>query len=224
MPGIKFSIDVPSQEVQDEKINAFYRSGTPGAVEAVRQELEKPARDAVGWLRKRGWIDDPARMDDYVQQVVMGMFNRTGTVGDWRRNVGFRRATASMLARRYASQGWASGTKERTGQAVVDRATGNGRGDGEDQFGRLRRSATTAREVIQRAVASMLDADTSSMGADEGRFVDALGSLQDPRKATAALDIIDRLSARYQRELPQVRRAVERIRRHLDPLLGKVFA
>ena len=224
MPGIKFSIDVPSQEVPDEKINAFYRSGTPGAVEAVQQELEKPARDAVGWLRKRGWIDDPARMDDYVQQVVMGMLNRTGAVGDWRSNVGFRRATASMLARRYASQGWSSATKERAGQAVVGMATRSNRGGGEDEFSRMRRGAATARDVIQRAVASMLDMDTSSMGADEEKFVDALDSLKDPRRAINALGVLDRLSARYERKLPQVKRAVDRIKRHLDPLLGKVCA
>ncbi len=70
----------------------------------------------------------------------------------------------------------------------------------------------------------MLDMDKSDMGRDEEKFVDALDSLQDPRRATAALDILDRLSARYERGLPQVRRVVEWIRRHLDPLLGKVWA
>jgi hypothetical protein len=223
MPGIKFSIDVASQEVPDEEINAFYRSGTPEAVDAVRQELEKPARDAVNWLKRQGWIDDPAKIDDYVQDVVLGMLNRTGSVGDWRSNVGFRRATASMLARRYASQGWPSRTKERTGQAVaVGMATRSGRNRGEDEFSRIRAGATKAREVIQKAIASMLDMDTSDMGDDEETFVDALDSLNDPAKAMDALNVLDWLSTRYERELPQVRRAVDRIQRHLEPLVSKV--
>ena len=101
-------------------------------------------------------------------------------------------------------------------------ATGNNRGRGEDQFSRIRAGAAKAREVIQRAIAAMLDADTSKMGDDEEAFVDALDSLNDPAKTMAALDVLDRLSARYERELPQVRRAVERIQRHLEPLMGKV--
>ena len=80
MPGIKFSIDAPSQEIADEKINSSYRSGTPEANAAVQQELEKPARDMVGWLKRQGWIDDSAKVDDYVQMVVMGMMNRTGAL------------------------------------------------------------------------------------------------------------------------------------------------
>ena len=225
MPGIKYSIDVPSQEVPDKEINVFYRSRKPEAVEAVRQELEKPARDAVSWLRKKGWIDDPTRMDDFVQDVVMGMMNRTGAVQDWRSNTGFRRATAMMLARRYASQGWPSATRERTGQAVaVGMATRSGRNGGEDQFSRIRAGAGKAGEVIRRAIAALLDADTSEMGDDETAFVDALDSLNDPTKAMDALDALDRLSTRYEKSLPQVRRAVSRIQRHLDPLLGKVRA
>ena len=60
------------------------------------------------------------------------------------------------------------------------------------------------------------------MGADEEKFVDALDSLNDPDKAMDALDVLDRLSARHAAALPQVRRAVERIKRQLEPLLGKV--
>ena len=225
MPGIKYSIDVVSQEVPDAEINVFYRSRTPVAATAVEKELVKPARDAVNWLKHQGWIDDPIKIDDFVQDVVMGMMNRTGAVPDWRRNIGFRRATASMLARRYASQGWPSATRERTGQAVaVGMATRSGRNGGEDQFSRMRAGTGKAREVIQKAIAALLDADTSEMGDDEAAFVDALDSLNDPAKAMDALDVLDRLSTRYERELPQVRRSVSRIQRHLEPLLGKVRA
>ena len=129
-----------------------------------------------------------------------------------------------MLARRYASQGWPSATKEKAGQAVVGRATGSGRGGGEDEFNRIRAGAGKAREVIQRAIAALLDADTSAMGDDEAAFVDALDSLNDPAKAMDALDTLDRLSTRHEKSLPQVRRAVRRIQRHLEPLLGKVRA
>ena len=54
MPGIKYSIDAPSQEIPNEEINAFYRAGTPEANAAVERELMKPARDAVNWLKKQG--------------------------------------------------------------------------------------------------------------------------------------------------------------------------
>jgi hypothetical protein len=162
-------------------------------------------------------------MDDYVQQIVLGMMNRTGSVPEWRKNIGFRRATASMLARRYASQGWPSEMKEKTGQEVaVGRAAARNLGRGEDPFTRNRAGTDTARQVIQRAIVSLLDADTSKMGDDEEEFVDALESLHDPARAMDALGILDRLSARYERELSQVRRTVERIQRHLEPLLGKV--
>ena len=57
---------------------------------------------------------------------------------------------------------------------------------------------------------------------DEEKFVDALDSLNDRRLAIDALDVLNQLSTRYERELPQVRRAVDRIQRHLDTLLGKV--
>ena len=154
----------------------------------------------------------------------MGMMNRTGSVPDWRANVGFRRATASMLARRYASQGWPSATKEKAGQAVVGMAMRSGRNGGEDKFSRIRAGAGKAREVIQKAIAALLDADTSEMGDDEAAFVDALDSLNDPARMMDALDALDRLSTRYERELPQVRRAVSGIQRHLAPLLGKVRA
>jgi hypothetical protein len=227
MPGIKYSIDVPSQEIPDPAINAFYGKNTPEARAAVEEELMKPARDAVNWLKRKGHID-PARLDDYVQQVVMGMLARTGSVPNWRSNVGFRRATASMLARRYASQGWPSEVKEKTGRMAGDEdhpgieATGSNRGGGEDEFSRIQRGAARAREAIQRAKAFLLDADTSKMGADEEKFVDAIEQLNDPDQAMDSLDILDRLSARHAAALPQVRRAVERIKRQLEPLLGKV--
>ncbi len=228
MPGIKYSIDVASQEMPDPAINAFYSKQTPEAVEAVEKELIKPARDAVTWLKKKGWNIDPARLDDYVQQVVMGMLARTGSVPNWRSNVGFRRATASMLARRYASQGWPMETKEKTGRLAGGEdhpgieATGSNRGGGEDEFSRIRGGTARAREAIQRAIAFLLDADTSKMGDDEEKFVDAIEQLNDPDEAMDALDVLDRLSARYATALPQVRRAVERIKRQLEPLLGKV--
>ena len=68
----------------------------------------------------------------------------------------------------------------------------------------MRGSIATAREVIQRAIASVLDTDTSGMRDDEEKFVDALDSLNDPRRAMDALNVLDQLSARYERELPQV--------------------
>jgi hypothetical protein len=232
IPGIKYSIDVPSQEIPDEEINAFYRSPTAEAAKAVRQELEKPAKDAVNWLNRNGWNIDPARMDDYVQQVVIGMLNRTGAVPNWRKNIGFRRATALMLARRYASQGWQSASKEKTGHlgreedqpGVLQTTTTSNRSRDEDEFSRIQVGAAKAREVIQKAIAALLDADTSKMGDDEADFVDALDSLHDPAKAMDALGILDGVSIRYASVLPQVRRAVDRIRRHLEPLLGKVRA
>jgi hypothetical protein len=115
IPPIKYVIGAPSSEITDEKINAFYRSGSAEANAAVEKELLKPAKDAVNWLKQKGWIDDPAKVDDYAQAVAVGMMNRTGAIPNWRSNVGFRRATASMLARRFASQGWPSQAKERTG-------------------------------------------------------------------------------------------------------------
>ena len=230
-PGIKYTIDAPSAEVPNEDINAFYRSGGPEAAEAVRLELEKPAKDAVGWLQKQGWIDDPARADDIVQQVVLGMMNRTAAVPNWRSNVGFRRATAMMLARRFASQGWASGAKEKTGQMgggedqpdLVQTATGSNRASGEDQYSRIQAGAARARAAIQKAIASVLDIDTSSMGSeDEEAFVDAIDSLSDPSQAIRALHVLDQISSQHSTALPQVRKAVDRIHRHLDPLLSKV--
>jgi hypothetical protein len=225
--GIKYSIDVPSSEIPSEDINAFYR--TPQAKDAFEREMLAPARDAVHWLRKQGWIDDQAKVDDLVQDVVVAMLNRTGAVPNWRSNVGFRRATASMLARRFASQGWPSQVKVKTGHmgdedqpGVLQMATGSGRTGGEDEFSKVRGSAANARQVIQKAIASMLDADTETMGGDEGDFVDALESLNDPDKAIHALDVLDQLSTRYQRELPQVKRAVDRIQRHLELLVSKV--
>ena len=228
MPGIKYSIDVLSQEMPDEAINAFYSRRTPEATSAVETELVKPARDAMNWLKRKGWDIDPARLDDYVQQVVMGMLARTGSVPNWRSNVGFRRATASMLARRYASQGWPSEVKEKTGRMGGGEdhpgieATGRNRGGGEDEFSRIHAGATKARQVIQRAIAAILDLDTSGMGRDEADFVDALDSLSQPDQAVRALHILDQLSAQHSTALPQVRRAVERIQRQLEPLLGKV--
>jgi hypothetical protein len=224
MPGIRYSIDVPSQEISDEEITAFYRSRTPEAAKAVRQELEKPAKDAVSWLKRHGGIDDSTKVGDYVQDVVLGMLARTGAVENWRKNIGFRRATASMLARRYASQGWPSAAKEKAGGTALDLATGRSRSGGEDQFSRIQAGAAKVREVIQKAIAALLDADTSEMGEDEAEFVDALESLNDPAKAMAALDVLDRLSTRHEKALPQARRAVERIQRHLKPLISKVRA
>jgi hypothetical protein len=115
VPGIKYVIDVPSQEVPNEKVNAFYRSRTPEANTAVERELMKPARDAVVWLKKQGWINDPTKIDDYTQDVAMGMLNRTGAVENWRTNVGFRRATASMLAATICIAGLAFGSKGTVG-------------------------------------------------------------------------------------------------------------
>ena len=60
------------------------------------------------------------------------------------------------------------------------------------------------------------------MGRDEADFVDALDSLSQPDQAVRALHILDQLSAQHSTALPQVRRAVERIQRQLEPLLGKV--
>jgi hypothetical protein len=231
VPGLHYSIDAPSQEKPDENINGFYRSGSVEANAAVQQELVKPAKDAVGWLKRKGWDIDPARMDDYIQQVVVGMLNRTGSVQNWRANVGFRRATASMLARRYASQGWPAATKERTGHlgrgqeqaGALDMATGSNRQAGEDAYSRVQGGAARARQAIQRAIASILDIDTSSMGDDdEGRFIDAVDMLNDPKRAAKAMEILDRLSARHASALPQVRHAVDRIQRHLEPLMTKV--
>ena len=232
VPGIKYVIDAPSSEIADEDINAYYRSGTPEANAAVEKELLKPAKDAVNWLRQKGWIDDPAKVDDFVQAVAVGMLNRTGAVPNWRANVGFRRTTASMLARRYASQGWPSASRERTGHlergddqpAVLDTATASNRGGGEDEFSKVRGGAAKARQVIQKAIATVLDTDTEAMGDDEEEFVDALDSLNDPSRAIYALDTLDDLSTQYAAVLPQVKRAVDRIRQHLQPLLGKVRA
>ncbi len=232
MPGIKYSIDVPSQEVPSEEVNSFYRSRTPEANAAVEKELMKPARDAVTWLRNKGWSIDPGRMDDYVQQIVMGMMARTGSVPNWRKNPGFRSSTANMLARRYASQGWPSETKERTGKmgqredqpGILAQATTSNRGGGEDAFSNIQATAANARQVIQRAVATLLDADTSGMGDDEEDFVDSLESLNCPGKTMDALETLDRLSLRYTPVLPQVRAAVSRIKRNLEPLMRKVGA
>ena len=224
-PGIKYSIDVASQEVPNEEINAFYRSGTPEANAAIEKEMVKPARDAVNWLNRNGWNIDPAKMDDYTQQIVIGMLARTGAVENWRKNIGFRRTTASMLARRYATQGWA---REKTGRMTGDeerlgiQATSSNRSGGEDEFSSLRGSAAKARDIIQRVIVSLLDTDTSKMGEDEEEFVDSLDSLSNPAKTMDALDVLDRLSVRHAEALPQVRSAVERIKRKLEPLLGKV--
>lgn len=190
----------------------------------------KPARDAVKWLKGKGWISDPGRIDDYVQDVVLGMLARTGAVPNWRSNVGFRRTTASMLARRYASQGWPAATKERTGQmsggneqpTTLDQAAGSNRQGGEDEFSRMQGGAARARAAIQKAIASVLDIDTTRMGDDEEKFVDAIDSLSDPDQAIRALHVLDRLSAQHSTALPQVRKAVERIHRHLDPLIGRM--
>ena len=43
-------------------------------------------------------------------------------------------------------------------------ATGSNRGGGEDEFSRIQRGAARAREAIQRAIAFLLDTDTSNMG------------------------------------------------------------
>ncbi len=230
MPGIRYSIDVPSQQIPDEEINSYYRSGTPEANAAVEQEVMKPARDAVNWLKRKGWIDDPAKVDDYVQAVALGMLARTGSVNDWRSNTGFRRATASMLARRYASQGWPAEAKERSGQVgqgedragALDAVAGTNRTGGEDEFSRIQGGAARARAAIQKAIASVLDIDTSNMGDDEEKFVDAIDSLADPEQASRALHVLDRLSSQHAAVLPQVRKAVDRIKRHLDPLISKV--
>ncbi len=230
MPGIKYVIDAPSSEVPDEDVNAFYRARTPEANSAVENELMKPARDAVNWLKSKGWGIDPARTDDYVQQVVMGMLNRTGSIPNWRSNTGYRRTTASMLARRFASQGWPSATRERTGHlgrgddqpAALDTATASNRSGGEDQFSTMQGGVARARTAIQKAIASVLDLDTTNMGDDEEKFVGAIDSLSDPTQAVRAMDVLDRLSARHAAALPQVRKAVDRIKGHIEPLMAKV--
>jgi len=231
VPPIRYSIDAPSQEVPSEEINAFYRSGTPEANAAVETELMKPARDAVNWLRQKGWVDDAAKIVDYAQDVVMGMLGRTGSVPNWRANIGFRRTTASMLARRFASQGWPSATKERTGHldtgqheaGTLATASGSNRQGGEDAFSRVQSGAARARTAIQKAIASIMDIDTSNMGGDdEGRFISAIEMLSDPKRAALALKILDQLSARHASALPQVRQAVDRIQRHLDPLMSRI--
>jgi hypothetical protein len=60
------------------------------------------------------------------------------------------------------------------------------------------------------------------MGDDEAKFVDAIDSLSDPDQAIRALDTLDRLSTRHAAALPRVRKAVDRIQRHLKPLMTKV--
>ena len=67
--------------------------------------------------------------------------------------------------------------------SILAQATGSNRGGGEDAFTNIQASAANARQVIQRAVATLLDADTSSMGNDEEDFVTAIESLNSPRVA-----------------------------------------
>jgi hypothetical protein len=198
---------------------------------AVQQELLEPARDAVNWLRSKGWIDDPAKIDDYVQDVVLGMLARTGAVPNWRTNVGFRRATASMLARRFASQGWPSATKERTGHlgggqgqaCTLDTARAANRQIGEDAYTRLQGGVARARQAVQRVIASLMGIDTSKLGGeDEAKFTDAIDSLSDPKYASRAIETLDRLAARHEVELPQVKQAMTRIHRHLEPLMARM--
>jgi hypothetical protein len=98
VPGIKYVIDAPSSEIADERINDLYRSGTPEANAAVERELVKPARDAVNWLRKQGWIDDPSKIDDFVQDVVMAMMGRSGSVPNWRTNTGYSNRCSACAA------------------------------------------------------------------------------------------------------------------------------
>ena len=230
VPGIHYSIDVASQEVPDEEINGFYRSGSAEANAAVEAELMKPARDAVNWLRSKGWID-PTKIDDYIQDVVMGMLGRTGAVPNWRTNVGFRRATASMLARRFASQGWPSQAKERTGHmggteeqpGALYSAAGSNRGGGEDPLARVQGGVARARQAIQRVIASLMGIDTSKLGGEDGaKFTDAIDSLSDPKYAARAIGTLDRLAARHASALPQVQQAMDRIHRHLEPLMVKM--
>ena len=231
VPGIRHSIDVPSQQIPDETINAFYRSRSTEANAAVQKELVKPAKDAVGWLQRQGWLDDSATADDLTQQVVMGMMARTGACKDWRHNTGFRRSTAMMLARRFASQGWPSAAKEKTGHmgageeqpGILNMATSSNRQVGEDKFSQMQAGAARARAAIQKAIASVLDIDTTAMGGDdEAKFVDAIEALSQPDQAIRALHVLDRLSAQHSAALPQVRKAVDRIRRYLDPLMSRV--
>lgn len=108
--------------------------------------------------------------------------------------------------------------------SILAQATTSNRGGGEDSFTNIQASAANARQVIQRAVAFLLDADTSLMGHDEGDFVDALESLNSPGKTMDALEVLDRLSLRYASVSPQVRAAVSRIKRNLEPLMRKVGA
>ncbi|MGA2622051.1 MAG: hypothetical protein ABSF26_31045, partial [Thermoguttaceae bacterium] len=55
MPGIKYSVDVLSQEVPDEKINTFYRSRTPEANAAVQRELVAPSAAVAAEGQVVGW-------------------------------------------------------------------------------------------------------------------------------------------------------------------------
>jgi hypothetical protein len=132
---------------------------------------------------------------------------------------------------RIASQGWPSEAKERTGHldtgqdeaGALATASGSNRQDGENAFSHVQGGAARARDAIQKAIASILDIDTSNMGGnDEASFVDAIDTLSDPKHAARALNTLDKLSARHASALPQVRHAVDRIQRHLDPLLAKM--
>ena len=137
-----------------------------------RQELMKPARDAVNWLKRKGWIIDPAKMDDYVQQVVMGMMGRTGSVQNWRCQCRIPAGHGEHVGSTVCVTGLAVGD-ERTNRANAWRrrsarscadGDGSNRSGGEDEFSRIQGGAARAREAIQRAIAAVLDIDTEQHG------------------------------------------------------------
>ena len=70
MPGIKYSIDVPSQEIPDEEINAFYRSRTAGSHRRRRKGIGQASQGCRELAETQGLgTSTPAKIDDFVQDV-----------------------------------------------------------------------------------------------------------------------------------------------------------
>jgi len=159
----------PQCVLSDTEAKGRFREGDAEACEGCRQ-----------LLRNKGWIDDPTRVNDLVQDVVMAMMGRTGSIPNW------RPTPAIAEARRVCSLDvlpprWPSATKEKTGRMgredrpdLVQTATGSNRTAARpvqpDQGG------AQSPQAIQKAIASILDLDTSNMGDDEEKFVDAIDS------------------------------------------------
>jgi len=102
-------------------------------------------------------------------------------------------------------------------------AAGSNRGGGEDPLARVQGGVARARQAIQRVIASLMGIDTSKLGGEDGaKFTDAIESLNDPKYAARAIGTLDRLAARHAVELPQVQQAMDRIHRHLEPLMAKM--